>query len=373
MKRILSLDGGGIRGVFTLQVLARVEELFREESGRRDLVLADVFDMFAGTSTGAIIATFLSWGTPVREIERLYVAHGPQMFSKVPWYRRIKSKYRAEAIAGFFRDYLCEDSDGQRRPALLGSSRLRGTLLVVMRNATTGSAWPISNNPAAVYNDPTLPHCNLLIPLWQLLRGSTAAPTFFPPEQIQVGGRRHVFVDGGITPFNNPALLAVLTATLPPYRMCWSAGRDRIHVISVGTGSVRAKLARKIVSKVNILDQICFTIPALLGSVSVEQDLLCRVLGDCIHGAQLDSEVGALDSATLLTPREQKFTYARYDTALDVPQPGISRALSGAETELDNLALIPLLQKLGAEYAARHVQPEHLHPRGAVESVIIPL
>lgn len=364
MKRILSLDGGGIRGVFTLQVLARIEELFRQERGKPDLVLADVFDLFAGTSTGAIIATCLSWGLPVREIETLYIDRGPQMFSKVAWFRRLTSKYRAEAIAAFFREYFCE-SDGCT-PALLSTRRLRGTLLVVMRNASTGSPWPLSNNPDAMFNDPALPHCNLDVPLWQLLRGSTAAPTFFPPEQIDLGEQQHVFVDGGITPFNNPSLLALLTATLPPYRMNWPAGRDRIHLISVGTGSVRAKLPRKLVRKINILDQIRFTIPALLGSVAAEQDMLCRVLGDCVHGEPLDSEIGALDAPSLFSSAEQKFTYARYDAALDVTQSSIGRALTGVETELDNLQLIPLLKTVGAEYAATHVRPEHLHPRAAI-------
>jgi patatin-like phospholipase/acyl hydrolase len=62
MKRILALDGGGIRGMFSLQILARIEELFRQDRNEPNLVLADVFDFIAGTSTGAIIATFLALG-----------------------------------------------------------------------------------------------------------------------------------------------------------------------------------------------------------------------------------------------------------------------------------------------------------------------
>ena len=81
-KRIMAFDGGGIRGVFSLQVAARAEALFREGQGRPDLVLADAVDLFAGTSTGAIIATFLAWGYPVAEVERLYVTHGKQMFAR---------------------------------------------------------------------------------------------------------------------------------------------------------------------------------------------------------------------------------------------------------------------------------------------------
>ncbi|HTB63147.1 MAG TPA: patatin-like phospholipase family protein, partial [Opitutales bacterium] len=68
LKRILALDGGGIRGVFSLQILKRIEEIFRQEKNNPKLVLRDEFDFFAGTSTGAIIATFLAWGRSVDEI-----------------------------------------------------------------------------------------------------------------------------------------------------------------------------------------------------------------------------------------------------------------------------------------------------------------
>jgi len=68
-------------------------------------------------------------------------------------------------------------------PALLDSKRLKTLLLVVMRNHTTGSAWPVTNNPLARYNDPTLPDCNLKIPLWKLVRASAAAPVYFDPKR----------------------------------------------------------------------------------------------------------------------------------------------------------------------------------------------
>src|SRR4030095_15878482 len=122
-------------------------------------------------------------------------------------------------------------------PGFLGSNRLK-LLLILMRNASTGSTWPVSNNPAAKYNDRSLPDCNLSIPLWQILRASTAAPTYFAPEEIRLAGPQHMFVDGGITPFNNPALIAVLMATLPDYKLNWPTGRDALHVVSVGTGTV---------------------------------------------------------------------------------------------------------------------------------------
>ena len=87
MKRILSLDGGGIRGVFSLEILLHMQGLLRLHYGSPGLVLADHFDFFAGTSTGAIIATCLCWSMQVEEILDLYVKYGETMFQPVPWYR----------------------------------------------------------------------------------------------------------------------------------------------------------------------------------------------------------------------------------------------------------------------------------------------
>jgi uncharacterized protein len=68
-KRIPSLDGGGVRGFFTLEVLERAEALVRQRLGRPDTVLADHFDLIAGTSAGAILGAFLAWGLSINRIK----------------------------------------------------------------------------------------------------------------------------------------------------------------------------------------------------------------------------------------------------------------------------------------------------------------
>ena len=281
------------------------------------------------------------------------------MFARERWYRRWKAKYRADAIAQFFREIFAEE-DGTS--ALLGSKRLHTLLLVVVRNASTGSAWPLWNNPNAKYSDPARANCNLNIPLWQLLRASTAAPYYFPPEDIKLGNKHFLFVDGGLTPFNNPSLIAVLMATMPAYRLCWPAASEALHVISVGTGAVRARLPEKMAAKINMVDQIKYLAPALLGSVAIEQDMLCRILGDCLHGAKIDTEIESLNAPSLFAQSEQKFSYVRYDEPFDVT-PSQAKQLVTGRTEMDNLKLIPDLQEAGEEYARQHVQPEHFVPR----------
>ncbi|MEQ1910504.1 MAG: patatin-like phospholipase family protein [Vicinamibacterales bacterium] len=362
MRRILTLDGGGIRGVFSLQVLARIEHIFRTARGRPALVLRDEFDFFAGTSTGAIIATCLAWGMPVSDIEELYVEHGREMFAKARWYARWKSKYDADPIANMFRSRFCED-DPDRTPALLGTSKLFGPaerkyLLVVMRNASTGSPWPVCNNPDAMFNDTSRPDCNLRIPIWKLLRASTAAPTYFRPEAIDVGGTEHVFIDGGLTPFNNPAFIAALTAMLPCYRIQWQTGVDKLLVVSVGTGLVRARLEKRDPERINVVDQARSAVPALMGSVSQQQDMLCRLIGSCQSGAPLDLEVGDLKEPSLFGTSEKKFSYLRYNREFTPAESARLLSATGQKFALDNLGLIPFLKDAGRDYARASVHPE---------------
>jgi hypothetical protein len=170
-------------------------------------------------------------------------------------------------------------------------------------------------------------------------------------------------VDGGITPYNNPSLLALLTATLPEYHIAWPASRRDLHLISVGTGGVRASLpvqaARR---RITILEQAGYVPRAMLSSVAVQQDMLCRVLGDCLHGDSLDLELGELQVPTLLSRDEQKCTYVRYDQRLDLPTEGTSLGRPFS-FRLDDLSLIPRLREIGQRYAEEHVRPEHLDPR----------
>jgi Patatin-like phospholipase len=120
---------------------------------------------------------------------------------------------------------------------------LQTLLLLILRNATTDSPWPLSNNPGAKFNTTTLDDCNLQLPLWQLVRASTAAPTYFPPEVVPVGPQHLIFVDGGVTMYNNPAFQLFLMATVEPYNLGWSTGAhwltgvNQMLLVSIGTGT----------------------------------------------------------------------------------------------------------------------------------------
>jgi hypothetical protein len=203
---------------------------------------------------------------------------------------------------------------------ILGSDRLRTLLMVVMRNASTDSPWPISNNPKALYNLRSRAEqgkaCNLDLPLWQLVRASTAAPTYFPPEVIDAGGPKpFVMVDGGVTPYNNPAFMLFLMATAEPYRLCWPAGAANMLLVSIGTGTNPKANQDLAPGEMNLIFNAASLPSALMFAALNEQDFLCRIFGDCRHGAELDSEVGTLIGAA--GPADPKlFTYVRYDAEL---------------------------------------------------------
>src|SRR5689334_19643160 len=141
-KKLLAVDGGGIRGVLSLEVLQRIEDLLKAQSGRSDFRLSDYFDYIAGTSTGGIIAAGLSIGMSVGDVLTFYEKAGAQMFVKANLLRRLRYKFEDEPLARKLRKVF-------GRETTLGSDKLRTLLLLVMRNATTDSPWPISNNPYA--------------------------------------------------------------------------------------------------------------------------------------------------------------------------------------------------------------------------------
>jgi patatin-like phospholipase/acyl hydrolase len=333
-KKLLAIDGGGIRGLIAVEFLARIEALLRQKFGRPDLVLADYFDYVAGTSTGAIIATAVSLGFDTTKMRDFYLTGARTMLDPANFFVRLardlgpdnliskflssigmlasSSMYTQRALAKEIRSVIGRDGD---HDATLATDKLRTLLLIVMRNATTDSPWPVSNNPRAKYNQRGLDDCNLDLPLWQLVRASTAAPVFFPPETIRLGSQQFIFVDGAITVYQNPAFLLFLMATLPQYELRWPAAEDKMLLVSVGTGSDQTANPRLRQSEMNLLYNVQSLPSALIRAATVEQDLLCRVFGRTRYGQALDSEVGDL-IGNVAPLADKLFSYMRYDVDL---------------------------------------------------------
>ena len=359
-RKLLALDGGGIRGIITIEVLAKIESLLQEKLGADDkFLLADYFDYIAGTSTGAIIASCLSWGMRVSEVREFYINQGENMFDSASLLKQFQYKFEDKNLAQELREKF-QEKDGS--VATLGSSLLKTLLLMVMRNATTDSPWPISNNPYARYNDPSRPDCNLQLPLWQLIRASTAAPTYFPPEVIEVEkGEPFVFVDGGITSFNNPAFQLFLMATTKPYKLNWPVGEDKMLLVSVGTGMTPSANKNLKPGEMNLLYNAGAIPSALMFAAQNQQDMLCRIFGKCLEGDIIDQEVGNM--IDINAPGGKKlFTYVRYNADLShegLSALGLTQINPADVQKMDAVDKIEELQAVGKAIADQKVKKEH--------------
>ena len=360
--KLLALDGGGIRGLITLEILAGIERMLKTELGRDDtFVLADYFDYIGGTSTGAIIATGLSLGWSVAKIREFYVRSGREMFDRASLLRRFQYRFADDKLAAMLRQEF-----GAVRT--LGDADLKTLLLLVMRNATTDSPWPISNNPRAKYNDRD--DSNLKLPLWQLVRASTAAPTYFPPESIDIGKQRFIFVDGGVTMYNNPAFQLFLMATLEPYKLCWCPGEQQMLLVSIGTGTSPDANKDLAPGQMNLLYNAQAIPSALMFAASNEQDFLCRVFGKTMCGDILDSELGDLISPAQPLPtgripgpvHPKLFTYMRYNaelTAKGLARLGLPQIAPEHVQQLDSVDHLRELQAVGQAVAEKKVSRDH--------------
>jgi patatin-like phospholipase/acyl hydrolase len=215
MKRILSIDGGGIKGVFPAAFLAEVEKV----AGRP---VAEHFDLIVGTSTGGIIALGLGLGLTAQEILSFYETRGPDIFRGRRLWRLLRqvryAKYDREPLELALREVF-----GDRR---LGESKTR--LVVPALNLETGEVhvYKTSHHERFVMD--------YKLPVVEVALATAAAPTYFPTYRSAAG---IPLVDGGMWA-NNPVGLAVVEAVGV---LGWS--RDELSVLSLGctTEPLRAK------------------------------------------------------------------------------------------------------------------------------------
>jgi hypothetical protein len=304
-----------------------------------------------------------------------YGSCGKQMFDPSWVVERIKYLYTSDPLKSKLQEVFGRDTT-------LEPDNLKCLLLIVTKNVTTDSPWPISSNPDAKYNDPSRKDCNLRIPLWQLVRASTAAPVYFPPEVVQCDPTDQsitfVFVDGGVTPYNNPAFLLYRMATEPAYRLNWKKGEQNLLVISVGTGAAESLGATAVRPNKNILSTVAGLPGELMYGSQLDQDINCRTVGRCTFGAHLDREIldlvprqlrdgmtfdeqYAAPKSPLSTDLGRQFLYARYNADLSptgLTELGFPHVDASSIQKMDAVSNIPVLTDIGRA-AAQHASADH--------------
>lgn len=248
-KRILSLDGGGVRGLLSCGVLAELERRLQRRSGKPDFRLSDYFDLIGGTSTGSIIAAALAMGRSVEEVASLYRELAPRVFDADGENAGIrKPRFDAAKLeAALAREFGDHE---------MGSPALKTGFAIFAKRIDTGSAWTLTNNPRSKYwNGPSGGFPNRRFQIRKLVLASAAAPTFFEERRIELipdgepvppgADKEGEFVDGGVAALNDPSLQLLKVATLAPYGFSWPASDDRLMLLSVGTGYWRPALTEK--------------------------------------------------------------------------------------------------------------------------------
>lgn len=203
VKKILSLDGGGIKGVFIASLLAEIEE-------KRNLKICDYFDLIAGTSTGGIIAAALALGMSARTVEKLYTTHAKDIFPQKSWrclFRIWGGKYSSKPLESCLKEQF----------GSLKISNCKTRLLIPSFNLSTckPQVFKTSHSPDLEFDYQKN--------ITEVLMNTTAAPTFLNPNRTSKG----VYVDGGIGA-NNPSGIAVVEGLT---RCGWKASDIRLFSI----------------------------------------------------------------------------------------------------------------------------------------------
>lgn len=369
-KRILALDGGGIKGVMTLEILRKIEEIVERKHGHARL--SDHFDLIGGTSTGAIIAGALAIGKPVADIAKLYDQLGNQIFD-TKWYRKgvFAAKFSSEPLRRALDDFF-----GDVR---LDNEAIVTGLGVVAKRLDTGSIWIVHNSPHCVHWK-----YNREWRLRQLIRSSTAAPHYFEPEEVEVNAEDNVwglFVDGGVSPHNNPSLQLLMLATLTGHGFGW---RDReLSVTSVGTGFTEFGLdyehrtgAKKVWHNLThpmqtVLSTAAPQAVASLGSLMHDNACLVELMmqwfsdGSVSSKRAIDAEVGDLSSDLVPGLSRPAIGYRRYDAMFEKTWLGEKLGIAVTDKQvralgqMDKPDSIKLLQQVGREVANRFVSADH--------------
>jgi hypothetical protein len=214
MRRILSIDGGGVRGVIPAVALAALER-------QTGTPARDQFDFLAGTSTGALIAGAAAAGTPAERIVELYLDRAPGVFRRIPvlsTLRRIVAGHAYDVrhlhrLIG--RELASQGAEGWRL------NDVPGDIMITAKGLTDGHQWYFVKGGRT--GSLSLVDC---------LTASAAAPTYFQPATVAGLEQRGPMVDGGTGVAGNPVYQACVEAFL------YTGGYEPTDtiVVSLGTG-----------------------------------------------------------------------------------------------------------------------------------------
>lgn len=212
--RILSLDGGGIRGLYSAQILKQIKE-------KCGVDFYNDFDLIVGTSTGSILAGAIVQKIDLDKVISLYNHEGKNIFKK-RWFCRfglLKSKYSPEPLKeqlkSIFGNTTLKDI---QKPLLINATDIGNSSQFVFKT-TFNNANDADGNKKDLVRDPD-------IALYDAILASSSAPIFFPPHKVA----NFLLADGGLWA-NSPVLVALAEA-----KKIFNTEPKDVVIISIGTG-----------------------------------------------------------------------------------------------------------------------------------------
>jgi len=279
-RRILSLDGGGIRGLVSCIWLSGVEDMLAAQ-GKPGLLKH--FDLLAGSSTGAIVACGLGIGLAPQAMAELYKVRRHEIFPGMAgrlWSRagRLFSagasapRYDAKGLENVLREVFGTTTFGQ------------------LRVPTLVTGYDTISRKPVVFKSFHPDHRDL--PVWEVCRASTAAPTYFPAHPMTIAGRDCALIDGGVVA-NNPTACAIAEALRHDRRV--DNSRELV-VLSVGTGERTRPISLAAAREWGALEWAVPIIDVLFDGNTDSVDYIARQLvGDAYFRMQAELLVGLDD------------------------------------------------------------------------------
>lgn len=364
-KWILSLDGGGVRTVLTIAFLERLEQILSEREGKA-IRLGDYFDLIGGTSTGAIIAGALALGFRTSEIKDFYFHLVPLVFKRSIWrLALLQPNFDSSDLRAHIEQVV-----GRR---LLSSPDLITGFCLVAKRMDTGKPWIVTNNSRApnwnrggALVERTVESRGISqLPLASLIRASASTPYYFDPEMIELAEDAPAIpvIDGGATPYNNPALALFEVVTAKAQSLHWRTGPGNLGLISIGAGTFRSALSYE---DLGFSRSARFASRSLRSMVRDFETLVLtqmQYMGESLNPWFINSEIGTLSDSS--PPGGKMFRFLRCDVRLERPwlerelNYDVDDAMAVRLRAMDDPGMISELYRIGGIAAAKQLKVEH--------------
>jgi uncharacterized protein len=262
MIRILSFDGGGIRGLMSAVWLKALEDELGGPAGK-------YFDLIAGTSTGSILAAAVASGRSADRIIELYRKYGREIFPALPsrlWSRALRLPAEGPSAPKY---------DGKGLGKVLSREFGKRTLGELSPEVLITS-YDVLNREGLVFKSADPRYRDL--PVWEVVRSSCSAPTFFPAHVMTLGGAQLPLVDGGVVA-NNPTACVIAEAIRRGRgRRARKVGMADLTVVSLGTGETIRPISIRESQEWGAIEWALPVIDVLFDGAADSTDYICKYI-----------------------------------------------------------------------------------------------